>query len=323
MWSRQGICCTASMSIARAATPPAKLSSTTIQRPALRCLPSIAFRTMNSTTVRGLVFYCGSFTARNFQKRLASTLGLVQGGVWKNSYLREKHAFGSAKQPKATLRHNDYDFKTGATTTNVLGLASHKQRKAAQATALAQRSEAKKNVSAREQRLERMLAKHHSNVLLVCDKCDATFQRKTWLSKHKQAKCGRHLKRMQRRQQLLNESVEKRLEVLDEAELQEACARHDARSDRITMALTAPSGQLGWALHTKLGNVRRFRSKTQRRTGFPSQQLAESRLAIVCVALRSASRQMQKKAFGVHWREHYHYGREGTFLFYEKLPTDI
>ena len=86
------------------------------------------------------------FYSAQLSKEAGKHVGLGTGWRLENSYLREKHAFGSAKQPKATLRHNDYDFKTGATTTNVLGLASHKQRKAAQATALAQRSEAKIDV---------------------------------------------------------------------------------------------------------------------------------------------------------------------------------
>ena len=248
------------------------------------------------------------FYSAQLSKEAGKHVGLGPGWRLTDSYLREKHAFGSVKQPKATLRHNDYDFKTGATTTNVLGLASHEQRKAAQATALAQRSEAKKNVSAREQRLEQMLAKHHNNVLLVCDKCDATFQRQTWLNKHKQANCGRHLKRMQRRQQLLNESVEKRLEVLDEAELQEARARHDARSDRITMTLTAPSGQLGWALHAKLGNAT-----------IPIEDATAHWIPVAAASgvtpgdrVRCSAERFEadaKKAFGVHWREHHYYGR--------------
>ena len=113
---------------------------------------------------------------------------------------------------------------------------------------------------------------------------------------------------MQRRKQLLNESVEKRLGVLDEAELQEARARHGARSDRITMALTAPSGQLGWALHAKLGNAT---IPTEDATAHWIPVAAASGVTpgdrVRCSAERFEAD--AKKAFGVNWREHHYYGR--------------
>ena len=163
-------------------------------KPASRFLPSIALRTINSTTVRGLVFYCGSSTARNFQKRLASTLVLVQGGVWQIPICAR-----STRSDQSNNRR-----RRCATTTTTSRLARRRPTCSGwprtsnerQRRRLLSRSGLRRKLtfSAREQRLEQMLAKHHNNALLVCDKCDATFQRQTWLNKHKQANCGRHLK---------------------------------------------------------------------------------------------------------------------------------
>lgn len=232
-------------------------------------------------------------------------VGLGPGWRLTDEYLKEKHAFGSVKHPKAKLSHNDLGFKTGSATTNPLGLLSYEQRKAAQSTVLERQSTAKDERTAKARRLEEMLAKHHNNALLVCDKCGAKFQRQTWLNKHVSSNCGRHLKRVQRRQQLINESVEKRLEVLDEAELQEARARHATRSGTFTITLS--EGRLGWVLHAKVGD-----------SSMPLEDATVQWVPVVTASevkpndrVRCSAERFEadaKKAFGMHWRECYFYG---------------
>ena len=78
--------------------------------------------------------------------------------------------------------------------------------------------------------------------------------RRGLIKKHRESNCGRHLKHLQRRRQLVNESVEKRLEVLDEAELQEARLRHTERDDTVPLVLTADD-RAGWVLRAKDGNA--------------------------------------------------------------------
>ena len=111
----------------------------------------------------------------------------------------------------------------------------------------------------------------------------------------------------------MNESVEKQLELLDEVELQEARARHGARSDGIIVTLTASSGQLGWALHGKLRNA-----------SIPIEDATAHWISVAAASgvkpgdrVRCSAERFEadaKKAFGVHWRDHHYYGRARSRL---------
>ena len=173
----------------------------------------------SNTEGPGLVLW--EFYSAELSRKAGKHVGLGEGWHLDVATLREKHGYSSVKEPKATLRHNDREFKTGSATSNPLGLLSHAQRKAANVATAAKHAEVNEKISARKQQAEAARAKHNHGALLVCDKCKAEFQRHTWLKKHQDSNCGRHAARVQRRQQLINESTEKRLEALDEAELQE------------------------------------------------------------------------------------------------------
>lgn len=275
-------------------------------KPTVKIPPIKRLKDHKFADVEGDDLILWEFYSASLSKAAGKHVGLGPGWRIPRSELISKHALGSLKVPKATLRHNEFQFKTGSATANPLGLLSYEQRKAAQETALAKHEEVKNRISSRKQREDERRAEHHRNALLVCDFCGAQFQRQTWLKKHRESNCGRHLKHLQRRRQLVNESAEKRLEVLDEAELQEARLRHTERDDTIPLVLTADD-RAGWVLRAKDGNASvplEDATKCWRQAAAVSDLKAGDRVR--CSAERFEAQ--AKKPFGVYWREHYFYG---------------
>lgn len=257
----------------------------------------------SNTEGPGLVLW--EFYSAELSRKAGKHVGLGEGWHLDVATLREKHGYSSVKEPKATLRHNDREFKTGSATSNPLGLLSHAQRKAANVATAAKHAEVNEKISARKQQAEAARAKHNHGALLVCDKCKAEFQRHTWLKKHQDSNCGRHAARVQRRQQLINESTEKRLEALDEAELQEARVRHATRTDKTIIILKVD--EPGWTLHAMVDN-----------TMVP---LADATMQWVLLAtvtdakagdrVRVSAERFEsdaKNVFGATWRDQYFYG---------------
>ena len=233
-------------------------------------------------------------------------VGLGAGWHFSDTALREKHALACVRPPKATLRHNAFDFKTGSAKSNPLPLLSHAQRVSAAGVAAAKRDDA---TAKRDDEATREAARRsalYQNTLLACGKCGAQFQRQAWLTRHEQSNCGRFLKRFERRQQLVREGTEARLAVLDEAELQETTVRHEARSDAFTMTLTAADP--GWTLHAKIGNATVPIGDVALEWKTPSSATAlKCGDRVRCSAEHFES--WAKKKLGIHWREQFFYGQ--------------
>ena len=245
------------------------------------------------------------FYSAELSRAAGKHVGLGPGYHLDNATLRAKHGFGSVKTPKATLRHNALDFKTGATTTNPLALLSHEQRNAAQSATVVKHADTKERISERERQAAATRASHSRNGLLICPQCNAEFQRPVWLKKHRDSNCGRHLARLQRRQKLINESVEKRLEVLDEAEVQEASIRRAQRSDTVSIPLKVVDP--GWTLHAMVENVM-VPVDDARMMWAPPTVVTDIKPGdrVRCSAEHFEAD--AKKTFGVSWRDQYFYG---------------